>query len=324
MKETRVVLLLMVSVLVLFLISFAGSSTDCVANFFIADGMLDMSNFPRVLMSFFCGAVFGLVGYIFQSLFRNPLATPYTLGVSNGALFGIAIYFLLDISMVLPLYLGGWLFAFMGAFLAIFTVYMFTSSKRGFDITVMLLAGSVLSFLFTSLILFIWYINGFISSDMIADFMIGHVSDFDPFTFFLVFSLSVIGIAVTFFFSNELDLLSSGEDIAASRGVSVERMKFLLFFIVCAMMSGIVLICGPIGFVGLIAPHVARFASGSNHKFLIPLSALSGGVFLTICDTFANFLLPDTRIPTGVITAIIGGPFFIFILIGRLNKSKNF
>lgn len=127
----------------------------------------------------------------------------------------------------------------------------------------------------------------------------------------------LIGLMVVLFNSNELNLLSTGDDIAASRGVPIDRTKKILFAATSLMIGGVVAFCGPIGFVGMIAPHISRLLVGNNHRILIPATILFGGSFLLVCDTLARVLIAPVEIPVGVITALIGGPFFILLLLRR-------
>jgi iron complex transport system permease protein len=148
------------------------------------------------------------------------------------------------------------------------------------------------------------------------------VMGFDP--FFNMLPLLVIGSIVIFLLANELNLLMIGEEIAVSRGVALINIKKLIFFATSLMVGGVVAICGPIGFVGMMSPHICRLVIGPNHRYLTPATFLFGGVFLALCDTLARTLIAPAEIPVGVITAILGGPFFIWLLLGRGWLEMNF
>lgn len=275
---------------------------------------------PRVLTAYFAGAALALSGMTFQSIFRNPLATPFTLGVSSGAALGAAVYIRLGLLFSLCGISGLSLSAFVGALLSIGMVYGLTRLKGGFSTATLLLAGVAVSFFFSSLILFIQYISEFTQSAKMVRWMMGGVESdgYGPVCQLAVFTLA--GSAALAFLTKELDLLMTGDDLARSRGVNAPRIKRLLFLIVSMMVGSVVAWCGPIGFVGMMVPHIGRLALGAGHRRLLPAVFLGGGIFLTACDTFARSLIPPAEIPTGIITALLGGPFFIALL---LNKKGD-
>ncbi len=275
---------------------------------------------PRVLIAYIAGAALALSGMAFQSIFRNPLATPFTLGVSSGAALGAAIYIRLGLAISLFGISGIGLAAFVGALLSISLVYGLTRLKGGFSTATLLLAGVAVSFFFSSLILFIQYISEFTQSFKIIRWMMGamEIGGYSPVLQLAGFTL--IGCVILALLTNELNLLMTGDDLAISRGVNAPRVKRLLFIAVSLMVGAVVAYCGPIGFVGMMAPHICRLLLGPNHRVLLPASILLGGLFLVLCDTFARSIIPPAEIPTGVITALLGGPFFIALL---LNKKGN-
>ena len=272
---------------------------------------------PRALTAFFVGAALALSGMTFQAMFRNPLATPFTLGTASGASLGAALYIRFGIAFSFVGISGITVAAFAGSLLAVSFVYSLTRIKSGFSSPTLLLAGVAVSFFFSSLILFIHYISGFTNSFRILRWMMGSLdlTGYNDLTSMLPFVL--IGLMVVLFNSNELNLLSTGDDIAASRGVPIDRTKKILFAATSLMIGGVVAFCGPIGFVGMIAPHISRLLVGNNHRILIPATILFGGSFLLVCDTLARVLIAPVEIPVGVITALIGGPFFIMLLLRR-------
>ncbi len=276
---------------------------------------------PRVLAAFLAGAALATSGMAFQALFRNPLATPFTLGVSSGAAFGAAIYVKFGFLVPLLGMAGQTISAFFGALLAIIFVYSLTKIKRGFSTATMLLAGVAASFFFSSLLLFIQYLSDFTHSFRIVRWLMGGVEIFGYEPVLTLSLFVVVGVMIVFYLINELNLLLMGEDIAISRGVDVNLMKALLFFGTSLMVGGVVSLCGPIGFVGIMTPHICRLLVGSNHRVLAPLVFLFGGVFLVICDILSRTLIAPAEIPVGVITALLGGPFFIWLLI--TGKSEQ-
>jgi len=275
---------------------------------------------PRVLCAFVVGSMLSLSGMSFQALFRNPLATPFTLGVSSGAALGAAIFIRFGLAFTLLGISGTSLAAFGGALLAVALVYGLTRIKGGFTTTTLLLAGIAISFFFSSLILLIQYTSGLSQSFRIIQWMMGSLTTADYGKLFNLLPFLAVGGALLLFLHREMNLLMVGEDIAISRGVNVGRVKKLIFLAASLMVGGVVAICGPIGFVGMMAPHICRLLVGADHRFLTPASFLFGGLFLALCDTFARALFGTVEIPVGVITALLGGPFFIWLLLS--NKTE--
>jgi iron complex transport system permease protein len=272
---------------------------------------------PRVLCAFTAGAMLALSGMSFQALFRNPLATPFTLGVSGGAALGAALWIRLGVSFTLLGISGTSLAAFCGALLAVALVYGLTRLKGGFTTTTLLLAGIAISFFFSSLILLIQYLSGFEQSFRIVQWMMGSLTTADYGKLINLLPFLAAGGAVLALLHREMNLLMSGEDIAISRGVAVSLVRKLIFLASSLMVGGVVSICGPIGFVGMMSPHICRLLIGADHRWLTPASFLFGGLFLTICDTLSRSAPSGAEIPVGIITAILGGPFFIWLLLNR-------
>lgn len=271
---------------------------------------------PRVFTAFLAGSALAMSGMAFQALFRNPLATPFTLGVSSGAAFGSALAVLCGMSVSF-LGISGLSFGSLaGALLSITIVYGLARGRRGFSTSTMLLAGVAVSFFFSSMILFFQYLSDFTQSFRIVRWLMGGI---DAVGYGLVLGMlpfTLSGIAVVFFLTHELNLITTGEDIAVSRGVNVSRLKTLLFLAVSLMVGGVVSVCGPIGFVGMMSPHICRLIIGTNHRYLAPAVFLFGGAFLVLCDTLARTIIAPAEIPVGVITALLGGPFFLWLLLG--------
>jgi len=270
---------------------------------------------PRVLTAFLAGAGLSLGGMAFQALFRNALATPFTLGVASGASLGAVLVLRFAVAAAAlgaAAVTGG---AFLGACGAVLIVYGLSRAAHGLSTAAMLLAGVAASFFFSSLILFVQYTSDFSESFRIVRWLMGGLPDVVGFEGAVRISVFVLtGALVLFFLRNELDIIASGEEIAASRGVDVPKLKRLLFFAVSLMVGGIVAVCGPIGFVGMMVPHMCRLMIGSGHRFLLPATFLFGGAFLTLCDTAARTVLAPALLPVGVITSFLGGPFFLWLL----------
>ncbi len=272
---------------------------------------------PRVLTTFLAGAGLSICGLAFQTMFRNPLATPYTLGVASGASLGSALYIRFGLSFGLLALDGITLFAFLGALLSIMFVYAVSRLRQTFTSATMLLAGISISFCFSSLILFIQYISKIMHSFSIIRWLMGSVAvtGYNSFWNLMIF---LIPCSIFLFTQmRELNLLLTGEDLASSRGVNVNSMKKRLFLITSLMVGAIVAQCGPIAFVGMMVPHICRLLGSNRHGYLLPASFLFGGTFLVLCDLLARTLIAPAEIPVGVITSLLGGPFFLWLLIQK-------
>jgi len=276
---------------------------------------------PRVAMGFLAGAALAVSGMAFQAMFRNPLATPFTLGVSSGASLGAVLYIHLGLAFSLAGFSGISFFAFGGAMAAILLVYGLTRSQRGLSAGAMLLAGVAVSFFFSSLILFLQYISDPTATFRMLRWVMGGIGRVHGGDVFGVLPLVVTGALIVFYLTHELNLITTGEELAISRGVAVDRMKKVLFFAASLMVGAVVAVCGPIGFVGLMGPHICRLLVGPDHRFLTPATLVFGGAFLVLCDTVARTMLAPTELPVGIITALLGGPFFLWLLLGRGRET---
>ncbi len=334
MKEGRegvLALLLLFSLLVLLAAPFVGMTYISPASLLFPTGAggLEEEIFwriraPRVCISFLGGAALAMGGMAFQAIFRNPLATPFTLGTAGGASLGAALYVRLGFAFTLLGVSGISLFAFLGALLSILLVYSLTGLRGSFSAATVLLAGVAVSFFFSSLIVFIQYLSDFTHSFRIVRWLMGslQVRGFESVLDVLPFIVG--GCAVVVYLTHELNLLAAGEEIAAGRGVEVRRTKLAIFFAVSLMVGGVVSVCGPIGFVGMMSPHICRLLVGPNHRRLAPATLLFGGAFLTLCDTLARTIIAPAEIPVGVVTALIGGPFFLWLLLGQGSEKGCF
>ncbi|MBN1395191.1 MAG: iron ABC transporter permease [Pirellulales bacterium] len=274
---------------------------------------------PRVLLSFLAGSALAAAGMVFQALFRNPLATPFTLGVASGASLGAAVCYHCGWSFALLGVSAVSISALLGAVLSIVLVYVLTSTGRqGSSTATMLLAGVAVSFTFSSLILFMQYISDPSKSFQMLRWVMGGMRNVVGFSDVLnVFAFVVSGCLIVWYLLLDLNLLSTGEDFAFTRGVNVNQAKAMLFFAVSLMVGAVVAVCGPIGFVGLMAPHICRLLIGPDHRLLYPAALLFGGVLLVVCDTISRIILAPTELPVGILTALLGGPFFLWLLLAR-------
>ena len=273
---------------------------------------------PRVLLAWLTGATLSVCGLIFQALFRNSLASPDMLGVSSGAALGAVLYIRLGFAAsFLGVISGGACAAFLGAFAAVAALYAAGGAKRsGFSAQSLLLSGIALNFLCGSLNMIIQYTGGYTDSFRMMRWTMGGLDTIGcvpP----LVSLPGFIFIALTdWAVGPQLDLLVCGETLAASRGVSVKALRRFLFLAVSLAVGVNVALCGPIGFVGLMCPHICRRLAGwGEHRSLSVLCVFTGGAFLVLCDAAARTLWAPAELPVGILTSSLGALFFIWLVI---------
>lgn len=275
---------------------------------------------PRAVAAFLAGAGLSVSGMVFQAMFRNPLATPFTLGVSSGAAFGASLYFRFGVAFSLFGLAGSLCFSLLGCLLSMTLVYVVTRARGGFSTSVMLLAGVIINFFFSSLVMFVQYWSNAQDSLQIVHWLMGSLSGLQAARLADLAFVVVLGAAIIQRMVFELDLLTAGEELAASRGVAVRRTRIIAFVVSSVMVGAVVSLAGPIGFVGMMVPHICRLRFGWSHRLLLPASFLLGGCFLTLCDLMARSILAPAELPIGIITSMIGAPFFLWTLF-RSNRS---
>ena len=270
---------------------------------------------PRILLGALAGAALSVAGAIFQALLRNDLAAPFTLGVSSGAALGAVIAIVFNLNMIILGFPMVALFSFLGALGAVFLVFSLVRTRHGeFPTGILLLAGVTANFFFAAMVMFLHYISDFSQSFRILRWLIGGLDITDYHTVFSIAPMVFLGIGLLGYVSRDLNLISTGIHSATSRGVNVPRIQKIGFITASLITGTVVSITGPIGFVGLIVPHTVRLIVGSDLRILIPASMLFGASFLIVCDTVARTLIAPTEIPVGIITAMLGGPFFVWLL----------
>ena len=275
----------------------------------------------RTILGLFAGAGLSVAGVILQGLLRNPLAEPYVLGISSGAGLGAAS------SIVLGLGFGTWglgslpLMAFLGALLTIILVYNLARINGRISISSLLLSGVIVGAVLSSLLIFIVSLSDREGLHSILWWLLGSLQQFDLKLVTVAGVIVVSCLGVSLIFWRDLNIITLGEEAAIHLGLKVETLKKILFVLASLLTAAVVSACGLISFVGLIVPHTMRMLLGSNHKLLLPSAIIAGGLFLVACDLLARIILAPIEIPIGVITAIIGGPLFIFLLRQRRNTN---
>ena len=281
--------------------------------------MLLKYRLPGVILGIFVGAALAVAGCAFQGILRNPLATPYTLGVAGGANFGAYLVILAIRSApagdnVLSLILVP-LGAFIGAILTATFVYSLARRRGKLSSYSLILAGVVINFTFASIIMFLYFIAKSTDLFTMVHWSMGSLRVIGYSEIYLVAPVVAICLILLLGSHRSFDLLAFGELTAHSMGLNVERFIQWIFVLVSIMVGVCVAVAGPIGFVGLVIPHILRLAFGGRHAFLLPASMLAGGAFLCFADAIGREVMQPREIPVGILTAIVGGPILAVLLL---------
>jgi len=313
-------------------ISFKQTAMILMSKIPIINGLIDMKGIkatsviillqlrlPRIILACLVGAALSVVGAAFQGIFKNPMADPFVLGVSSGAALGasITMVFLKEIE-----FLGLSVIAFnafLGAITTTFLVYNIAKVGRKVPTATLLLAGISLNYLLSSIISLIMIFNRQ-EIERIIMWTMGSFSTGSWKEVFLLLIIVIPSIILITMFARDLNVMLLGEENARSLGVNVEGLKKYILIISTIMIAAVVSVSGIIGFVGLIIPHGVRMFTGPDNRVVIPFSAITGAIFLIICDTMARSLVPPSEIPVGIITSIFGVPFFIYLLYKTKKK----
>jgi iron complex transport system permease protein len=271
---------------------------------------------PRILLGLAVGGALSLAGVVLQGMFRNPLVEPYTLGISGGAALGVSLSITFGLSGKIP-FLALPASGFAGALAVIILVYGLSVRKGVVKIQQLLLTGVMISFISSSLIMFVLALSRARDLQGIIYWIMGSLQQPEKGMVLWALFVSLAGLAVSYCFCIPLNALSAGEEDAMHLGFDIEKIKKILFLI-SALLTGLaVSVAGVIGFVGLVIPHLMRLIAGSDHRILLVSSFLAGASFLILCDSLARVLISPLELPVGVITGIIGGVIFIYALSKR-------
>ena len=268
---------------------------------------------PRVLLAFLVGGCLATSGAVVQSILKNQLASPYTLGVSSGASLGAGLVIITGITIPV---IGSFTLPFVGFIFGLFTVYLVILFSSKIDKTMsnntIILAGMVFSLFVNALLT---TLTAMFSEDLkrIALWQMGSFA-MKGWTYVgLIIPFCLVGMIGTLMYTKEMDILTFGEEQAQSVGVNTSKVKTKLFIFSAVLTGGAVSLSGTIGFVDLIAPHVVRKIFGSNHKYVIPMSFVFGGCLMVVTDLIARSVFAPTELPVGAVTALIGAPFFAYV-----------
>jgi iron complex transport system permease protein len=313
MRKVRFAIFIAIAIAILLLALFAGPRT---INPFKMDAIeheiLFSIRLPRVVVALLMGMALGASGAVLQGVLRNPLADPYILGISSGASLAAAIGMLSGFyvfgSMSVPL------FAFIGAILVSLLVGAFGWKRGGLWPERLLLSGIGLNFLFSAVLMLLLSVSSDEGLRRAVLWMFGDLSMADWTLIPAASVFIVLGLGIAFARSKALNALILGDEIAHSLGFAVQRERLLMFAAMALMTAASVSLGGTIGFIGLLMPHIVRFVLGADSRVLVPASAIAGGAFLCLADLIGRSLMPPMELPSGTVTAIIGAPYFLYLL----------
>lgn len=315
-------------------ISFVDSFRIMASNIFFLDSVVEVDwqashesiimqlRLPRIILGVLIGASLSVAGVTFQGILKNPLADPYTIGVSSGAAVGASLAMFIQNTYGISFsHIGGIpLFAFVGGCLTLFLVYNLARIGGSVPVVTLLLAGVVVSSFLSAIISLLMIVAG---EDMqeIFFWISGGLTLRGWNHVLIILPYLILALIVIFYYSKEMNILLLGEETATYLGVEVERLKKILLVTASLLTAIAVSVSGMIGFVGLVIPHAVRMILGPDHRFLLPGSVLLGAIFLIWADTFARTILSPGEIPVGIVTAFVGAPFFLFLL---KRKRRDF
>ncbi len=287
----------------------------------VAAGIVLDVRLPRIIGAALVGGSLAVCGAVFQAILRNPLADPYTLGISSGAAFGASLLIVLQVfGLVLPVSLSIPVFAFAGSIATLFVVLALARGDRRLSSTSLILSGVIVAAILSAAIGFLKFLADE-QVGIIIFWLMGSLSGISWTNIALLFPVSCLGLVVCLLFSRELNIMATGERTAATLGIHTAHLRWMLLF-VCSFMTAIsVAVSGIIGFVGLIVPHLLRHLFGPDNRRLVLFSFLTGAVLLVIADTLTRAVLPS-EVPIGVLTALIGGPVFCVIFKKRQRDGR--
>ncbi len=274
---------------------------------------------PRILLAVLVGAALAAAGTMMQGLFKNPMADPFIIGISSGAAAAVSATIVLGIVIfgryTIPI------MAFLGATTAAFVVYNIARVGEKVPVETLLLSGIAVGAFLSAITSFMIFLAG---EDLhhIIFWMMGGFWAANWEQVKLISPLICIGIVIIYFFAKDLNVMLLGEEPAQHLGISVESFKKIMLIFASLITAAAVSFSGLIGFVGLIIPHIVRILTGPDHRILLPASALVGAIFLAWADTLARTIMAPAELPVGIITALFGAPFFVYLL--RTRKRTMF
>jgi iron complex transport system permease protein len=272
---------------------------------------------PRILLAIMTGLSLAVAGAVMQGILRNPLVSPFTLGLASASSFGAALMIVLGTSIALPFITGDHavvISAFLCGCLSMLIIYG-VSRMRGTSQATLILSGVVIGYIFQAGVLILKYISNNEKLKELVVWLMGGMWSANWDTIIILTPITLFCVFVMGLMAWDLNALSAGDDIAKSLGIKVERLRLLCLFMTTLAASSCLAFTGVIGFIGLMAPHICRMLIGNDYRYLIPCSALMGAIILMVSDTFARTIMSPIEIPVGIIMYIIGGVFFLYLIL---------
>lgn len=275
---------------------------------------------PRVFMATFVGAILAIAGCIVQTIMRNPLATPYTLGVSASASFGASLAIIMGLvawAGTMGIILNAFLFSLLPA-----GIILIASFRRAMMPTTMILVGISISYIFSASTILVQYFG---SVDAVKSALFWSVGDLNSASLWqvpYVMVMFVLTLAASIWLVKDINVMRMGDDTAMALGVNVKRVRLISIILACVSTAVVVSFTGAIGFICLLAPHIARLLLGGDLKYLVPASAVMGALLLSLADIISKDLINPIMLPVGAITALIGGPILIYLLLAKKDAMS--
>jgi len=274
---------------------------------------------PRALLGFLAGAILALAGFLSQNIFKNSLATPDILGITTGAAAATMLAIKAGWSIQWLWGGGGWLFGFIGAVAAMAILLAIARILKSFSVYTLLMTGVAINLFCASFIALVQYFFDFSNMVSAMRWLMGGISQVGYGEVFLLLILAAAILLVVLVFKREIILVSAGDDFALGKGMNVRRFNRTMVMVLAVAVGGVVSVTGPIGFIALIVPHISRLLSRNSYQATVWLLVLIGGGILVFSDFLARTLLAPIEIPVGIVTSLLGAPFFLVILLGNLR-----
>lgn len=282
---------------------------------------------PRVFMAVIIGASLASTGAVMQGVLGNSLVSPYTLGISSGSAFGAGLGMILGISILGPKFAAASNYiivvnAFVFGLITTFLVY-FIARLKAMSNGTLILAGVAISYLFSALVSILKFISDVDKLHDLTFWLMGGLWTAKWNTIGILFPISIICLILMMMYAWDLNVFAFGDEVATSLGINVDKVRRRCLIISALTTSSCIAFAGTIGFIGLVAPHISRNIIGNDHRFLIPCSALMGSILLLVADTLSRTIISPTEIPVGIVTSLIGAPFFIYILMKERRERLS-
>ena len=284
----------------------------------VAHVVIDL-RLPRILGAIVCGFAFAVCGTAMQSMLKNPLADPYTMGISSGAGFGAALAMILGMELIAGggVVINAFVFAMVPA-----VIILFLSKFRRATPTMMILCGTSLMYLFNALTQLFMIVADPEDLSAVYKWMVGTLDNITYGNLAIILAVTAIGSIIIQLLANRLNIMSMGDESARTLGVNVDKERLLILILITIMAATVVSYTGVIGFVGLVSPHVARLIVGSDNKYLVPAAAVFGSLLMIVADIISR-TLTDLILPVGVVTACVGGPIFMLLILRSSKEAWN-